>query len=69
MCPVTWHNNRRPKRRLGLNNVVTGYTQRSGILLSVGEAASGGAGGPQGAMIKEFIKFQADQEQLTRSAY
>jgi 3-oxoacyl-ACP reductase-like protein len=49
-----------------LDTVVTAYAQRSGISLSVGGAAGGSGGGYQGAVInsEEFIKFQADQEQL-----
>jgi fatty acid synthase subunit alpha len=49
-----------------LDAVVSAYAQRSGISLSVGGAAGGGGGGSQGAMInsEEFLKFQAEQEQL-----
>ena len=49
-----------------LDTVVTVYAQRSGILLSVGGAADGSGSGSQGAVInsEEFLKFQAEQEQL-----
>ncbi|KAI0649410.1 fatty acid synthase [Trametes meyenii] len=63
-----------PAKRLGseaearswLDGVVSIYAQRSGISLSSGAAAGGAAGGAGGAVInsEEFLKFQAEQEQL-----
>ena len=54
-----------PEGKAWLNTVVVAYAQHSGISLSATGAGGGSSSGGESAMInsKEFLKFQAKQEQ------